>query len=229
MMTEFLVRLHRWAGLVLAPLFAVILLSGGLLALEPILGQGDSRPRASVDVAALTTTLERSSLAQRAEAVEVEPDGATVALDFGPGTTDVRLEIATGATLPERGHRGFFALLHDLHEDLLLDGKIVVEAAAWAMLAVLVTGPFLAWPRLRNTLSGWHLGIGWILLPLVLLPPATAALRTLGVGAAHRGDMATSAPLTPFESEALITTGAPSAYHAASVSALSFKSASRSA
>lgn len=197
-MTEFLLRLHRWAALILAPLFAVILLSGGLLALEPILGQGDSRPRAAVDVAALTTTLERSSLAQRAEAVEVEPDGATVALDFGPGTTDVRLEIATGATLPERGHRGFFALLHDLHEDLLLDGKIVVEAAAWAMLAVLVTGPFLAWPRLRNTLSGWHLGIGWILLPLVLLPPATAALRTLGVGAVpHAGMPATDPPLAP--------------------------------
>jgi uncharacterized iron-regulated membrane protein len=65
-MTEFLLRLHRWAALILAPLFAVILFSGGLLALEPILGQGDSRPRATVDVAALTTLLERSPIAQRA-------------------------------------------------------------------------------------------------------------------------------------------------------------------
>jgi sulfite reductase (NADPH) flavoprotein alpha-component len=199
-MTEFLLRLHRWAGLVLAPLFAVILLSGGVLALEPILGQGDSRPRAAVDVAALTRLLERNAIAQRAAAVEVEPDGATVALDFGPGTTDVRLEIATGATRPEVVHHGLFDLLHDLHETLLLDAKIVVESAAWAMLAILITGPLLAWPRLRNTLSGWHLGVGWILLPLVLLPAATAALRTTGVGDVPRRDMAaTGSPLTPAE------------------------------
>lgn len=79
MTTEPLRRLHRWAALVLAPLFAVILLSGGLLALEPNLGQGDSAPRAAVDIAALTALRDRSPIAPRAEAIEVAPDGRAVA------------------------------------------------------------------------------------------------------------------------------------------------------
>jgi sulfite reductase (NADPH) flavoprotein alpha-component len=182
MITEMMLRVHRWAGLILAPLFAVILLSGGLLALEPILGKGDSLPRVAVDVAPLTTILERSPIAEQAKTIEVDPDGAAVTLEFERGTPDVRLKIATGAVLSESQQSGFFAILHDFHEGLLLDGKLVVEVAAWVMLGVLLTGPFLAWPHLRNTLSGWHIGIGWILFPLVLMPSATATLRTLGVG-----------------------------------------------
>ena len=68
------------------------------------------------------------------------------------------------------------------------------------MLVLVLGGPLLAWPRLRNTLPGWHLGIGWVLLPLVLLPPATAALRTLGVGAPSvAAGTTTVPPLTPAE------------------------------
>ena len=200
MATETLPRLHRWAALALAPLFAVILLSGGLLALEPVLGQGDAAPRAAVDIAALTALLERTPIAPRADVIEVAPDGETITLKFGRGVAEVRLELATGAVPPEAAPRGWFGVLHDLHEDLLLDTKPVVQAAAWAMLTLVVTGPLLAWPRLRNTLSGWHIGIGWLVLPLVLLPPATAALRTLGVGHAHLpGAAVTVAPLTAAE------------------------------
>jgi len=54
MFIEILRRLHRWISLILAPLFLVIVVSGALLTLEPILGAGGSRPRAPVDTAALT-------------------------------------------------------------------------------------------------------------------------------------------------------------------------------
>ena len=89
------------------------------------------------------------------------------------------------AVLSDAGGRDFFSLIHDLHETLLVDAKPVVEIAAWTMVGLILIGPVLAWPRLRNTLPGWHLGIGWILFPLVLLPAGTEALRTLGVARAQ--------------------------------------------
>ncbi len=39
----------------------------------------------------------------------------------------------------------------------------------------------MGWPRLRNTLSGWHEGFGWGILPLVILSPLTGLLLALGV------------------------------------------------
>ena len=66
--------------------------------------------------------------------------------------------------------------------DRLPFGRMTSTSIAYAMLLIVVTGPFLAWPRFRNTLLGWHLSAGWVLLPLVLLPPATAVLMTLHVG-----------------------------------------------
>jgi sulfite reductase (NADPH) flavoprotein alpha-component len=62
------------------------------------------------------------------------------------------------------------------------------------MVGLILIGPVLAWPRLRNTLPGWHLGIGWILFPLVLLPAGTEALRTLGVARAQWVEPGPSSP-----------------------------------
>ena len=36
-------------------------------------------------------------------------------------------------------------------------------------------------PRLRNTLSGWHKGMAWFTLPLVLLSPLTGLCMALGL------------------------------------------------
>jgi len=98
------------------------------------------------------------------------------------------------AVLSDAGGRDFFSLIHDLHETLLVDAKPVVEIAAWTMVGLILIGPALAWPRLRNTLPGWHLGIGWILFPLVLLPAGTEALRTLGVARAQWVEPGPSTP-----------------------------------
>jgi sulfite reductase (NADPH) flavoprotein alpha-component len=114
--------------------------------------------------------------------VVLDPAGTVVELRFGHGTTPTRIDIVSGAIVPDGGAKNFFAVLHDLHEHLLLGAKPVVEYSAWAMVLLILAGPFLAWPRLSNTVTGWHAGIGWILLPLVLLPAGTIALRTLGIG-----------------------------------------------
>ena len=96
--------------------------------------------------------------------------------------------------LPAKQAADVFGLLHELHETLLIDAKTIVEWSAWAMVVLVLSGPFLAWPRLRNTLTGWHAGIGWILFPLVMLPAGTEALRTLGIGHAQMTEPSPSIP-----------------------------------
>ncbi len=39
----------------------------------------------------------------------------------------------------------------------------------------------MGWPRLRNTLGGWHVGAAWGLLPLVILSPLTGLALVYGV------------------------------------------------
>jgi sulfite reductase (NADPH) flavoprotein alpha-component len=194
MLIEILRRLHRWISLILAPLFLVTLVSGALLTLEPILGVGASRPRAPVDMAALAGTLARLDIAATARGLDLDPGGAIAELKFAHGTPDARIDIASGTVLPDSGPADIFAVLHDLHENLLIGVKPVVEYAAWAMVLLILAGPILAWPRLRNTIAGWHAGIGWVLFPLVLLPAGTELLRTLDVGRVHLTEPAPSSP-----------------------------------
>jgi sulfite reductase (NADPH) flavoprotein alpha-component len=193
MIIKNLLRLHRWVSLILAPLFLVILVSGALLAFEPILGIGAAQPAAAVDAAALARILERLD-AGTARAVMVEPDGATAELRFGHRMPPARIDIASGTVLAEGEGESVFGMLHELHEGLLIGAKPVVEWSAWAMVVLVLGGPFLAWPRLRNTLSGWHAGFGWILFPLVLLPAGTEALRTLDFGRPQLIEPAPSSP-----------------------------------
>jgi sulfite reductase (NADPH) flavoprotein alpha-component len=175
-------RVHRWAALVLSPLFAIILISGALLAFEPMLGAGDTGPRAPVDTTALATLLQTKPQVASARAIAVAADGASVTL-LARRAPAQRLDLATGATLPAAGGFDFFAVVRELHEGLLIGAKPLVEAAAWVMLGLLLTGPLLAWPRLRSTVTGWHIGLGWLLFPLLLLPVGTATLRTVSGGA----------------------------------------------
>jgi hypothetical protein len=49
------------------------------------------------------------------------------------------------------------------------------------MLGLILLGTLMGWPKLRNTLSGWHKGAGWLLLPLLVLSPLTGLLMAFGV------------------------------------------------
>ena len=78
MFIDIVQRLHRWISLALTPLFIAILLSGALLALEPIFGIGAMQPAMPVNTAALTETLARLEGVGIARALAFEPDGKTL-------------------------------------------------------------------------------------------------------------------------------------------------------
>ncbi len=178
-----LIQAHRWVGLILAPLFLIILLSGAVLALKPILAGPEAAPAGPVDAQAVARVLAEADPEGRARQVDVGSDGRSLLLTGASDgillTYDLGSGLQTGAA-PE----GFdlFETAESLHKDLLVGAGIVVEVATYAMLLLIIVGPILAWPRLRNTLLGWHLGLGWLVLPLWLLLPLTGVLMTLHVG-----------------------------------------------
>jgi sulfite reductase (NADPH) flavoprotein alpha-component len=176
---------HRWAALVLAPLFLLILLSGAVLAFKPIvddLGAGtEPAAAAAVDAASLVALLDRVDPQGAARSVAVGGDGRTVGLQGGG--PPAAFDLATGAAVaaPKAGF-DLFDFAKRLHKDLLVGAGILVEIAAYGMVLIVVLGPLLAWPRLRNTLLGWHTVLGWAVLPLAAMLPVTAVLMTLHLG-----------------------------------------------
>ena len=179
-----LARLHRWTGLILLPVFALILLSAAVLALEPVAdGLAPARGvSGATDAAALVRLLDRVDPAGSAE-VTLSPDGR-VAVLRSRGRPPAAYALASGQPVPVPSPGvDVFAVARELHRTLFIGAGLVVEAAAYAMAALVLVGPLLAWPRLNRTALGWHLGLGWGLLPLVVLLPVTAVLMTLHVGA----------------------------------------------
>ncbi len=63
-----------------------------------------------------------------------------------------------------------------MHEALLFNLGWLVIASTVAMLALISLGVLMGWPRFANTLSGWHKGMAWGLLPLIVLSPLTGLL-----------------------------------------------------
>jgi hypothetical protein len=68
-----------------------------------------------------------------------------------------------------------------MHETLLIDAGWLVTASTAAMLVLAALGTLMGWPRLSNTLSGWHKGMAWGLLPLVVLSPLTGLAIAMGI------------------------------------------------
>jgi len=186
-----LIKAHRWIGLILAPLFLLIALSGAVLAFKPIVEPaqpaGDRGATATVDVSRVTALLER-----------LDPEGKTIQsvnLDAGAGQMTLRARdqalqgryaLATGEPV-ERASQShpfdLFETAEKLHKELLIGFDFPVQLASYLMLAIVIAGPFLAWPRIRNNLMGWHRAAGWLLLPLIVMLPLTGVLMSLHVGA----------------------------------------------
>lgn len=248
-----LIVAHRWLGLLLAPLFLLLILTGLVLSFRPVVNDlagraaletrtdapalaallrkleaGGGRPRAAEAPAA-----ERSGRAPGSGGREPAAQGGRGQGAGGPGpggqgpggqgpggqargpggpgsaagpvgmvnlvdggriaevaSNDPdragRYDVASGRRLgPLAGGPDIFRITQDLHKSLMLGLNLVVEIATWAMAALMIAGPFLVWLRLRNTLMGWHMGLGWLLLPLTLSSPVTGLLMAYHIGPAR--------------------------------------------
>lgn len=175
---------HRWVGIALAPLFLIVIVTGGVLAFRPIVDAvAPVSATSRVDAAALTSLVERLDGLGAVTAISVSEAGRFVDVDTADPSVAGRWEVETGRRVGDSPlMSAFFDVTEQLHKKLLLGLGLVVEFVSWAMVALVVVGPLLAWLRFRNTLIGWHTAVGWCLLPLALMSPLTGVLMTLHVG-----------------------------------------------
>ena len=181
-----LFKLHRWMGVGLAPLFLLITLSGAVLAFKPILQETNHTPPKSVPTHRLIAFLQRiDPLGLEVDALKIDPRSGHVEVRSVNPEVQGRFELESAALVPdEAGARTFdpFAFAKRLHKTLLIGVDLPVQVASYLMLFLILSAPLLSWPRLRNTLMGWHRGTGWLLLPILLLLPLTGILMSLHLG-----------------------------------------------
>jgi len=176
--TGFILKLHRWLALLLAPVFLLILLSGAVLAFKPVT---QSTPAKPVNVLALITALDKVDPQGKAASLTLARDGYSFELHSrGPGPNG-RFDLQSARSL-NTGSPDLFDIALRLHKSLLIGAGFLVDIATYVMVFLIASGLVAGWRKLRNTLSGWHSGIAWLAFPLVVLTPATALLMVLHLG-----------------------------------------------
>jgi hypothetical protein len=177
-----LLRLHRWTTLVFAlPLLAVIA-SGLLLSFEPM---AQHAPLATpLTREAVLGWLATHDAAGKATGLTVRAYEQTLGISGAGPAGEVEIDLTTGQPIVDDG--GFawseaFRTARQLHERLLMDLGWLVTASTVAMLAIAALGIAMGLPRLRNTLGGWHNGVAWGTLPLLILSPLTGLAIVWGI------------------------------------------------
>lgn len=181
----YLLRFHRWITLVFAlPLIAVIL-SGLVLSFEPLMQR--TAPAMPLTEGSVLAALQRFDPQGKASGLTIRTYDQVMTLNgAGPdGSVDVSLK--TGEETEAEGWAEWFGAARGLHERLLVDLEWLVIGSTIAMLALAVLGVLMGWPRLRNTLGGWHNVAAWVFLPLVALSPLTGLAIAFGISLAAPG------------------------------------------
>lgn len=177
-----LLRLHRWVALTFSlPLLAIVL-TGLVLSFEPIVLQSAIKP-GSVSIQTIEAMLQRYDPQGAARALFLRPHENTLTISTGRPGGGTEIDLSTGQTITQDSTTlaDIFGLARRIHERLLFDAEWLVTASTIAMLSLILIGIFMGLPKLRSTLAGWHKGIAWFLLPLVIMSPLTGLFLALGV------------------------------------------------
>lgn len=204
MARQFLLRLHRWITLVFALPLAVLLITGLILSFEPMVA--GSAP-GTVTAQKLDELLVRHDPDGKARGVALRPyDGSLVISGVRDGSLTV--DLATGAERADIGPlASLFGASRRLHEHLIWDLGWLVTASTIAMLVLAVLGILMGWPRFNRSLSGWHKGIAWTALPLVILSPLTGLALAFGITLAA-GPPPAAGPAVPLREAVRMVTAA---------------------
>lgn len=177
-MTPLLLRLHRWTALIFALPLLLVLGTGLILSVEPSLVVGAIKP-GSLDAPRIEQLLAKHDAKGEARAIAFR--SYENALIFGGGRGGTIVDVATGEVVQQQGWLSSLLLTsRRMHETLLIDAGWLVTASTVAMLVLAGLGVAMGWPRLSNTVSGWHKGMAWLPLPLVVLSPLTGLFIVAG-------------------------------------------------
>lgn len=179
MLKPWYLRIHRWITLVFAIPLAALIVTGLILSFEPMVMDTGVKPL-SADT--LTAVLAKHDPEGKARTLVVRSYAGTVSIGGAQRGQMTHVDLATNEKIASPGAiTTLFSMSRQLHETFLFQLRWLVTASTIAMLALIALGVLMGWPRLRNTLAGWHKGTGWLLLPLLILSPLTGLLLAFGV------------------------------------------------
>ncbi|KIZ47241.1 MULTISPECIES: PepSY domain-containing protein [Rhodopseudomonas] len=180
MLKMWLLRLHRWITLVLSIPLAVLIVTGLILSVEPIVTGAEP---GIVTADTLNAVLAKHDPQGNARMLMVRAYDGTASIG-GARRSDglVHVDLASNERIESPGALAQFLMSsRRLHEHLIGGFGWLVTVSTVAMLGLILLGILMGLPRLTNSLSGWHKGTAWFLLPLLILSPLTGLLIALGV------------------------------------------------
>lgn len=173
-------KLHRWIALVFAVPLVVILATGLILSFEPWLASGSAQP-GSLTAEKIESLLRRHDPSGQARSISYRSYDGTLSIGAGRAGGPL-VEVASGEPAARPSTLAAVLLTsRRLHETLLVGARWLVVASTVSMLALALLGVLMGAPRFANTLPGWHKGVAWGLLPLVVLSPLSALLMAAGI------------------------------------------------
>jgi uncharacterized iron-regulated membrane protein len=180
LLKAWLLRLHRWLALAFALPLAIVLVTGLVLSLEPIIVGGAIKP-GSLSVAKVEALIAKHDPERRARGLVLRSYANTLTLGAGRQSGTI-IDLDTGEIARNPSTLADWLLTsRRLHETLLIDARWLVTASTIAMLVLISLGILMGLPRLSNTIAGWHRATAWFLLPFVVLSPLTGLAMAFGV------------------------------------------------
>jgi len=181
MLKPWLLRFHRWLTLAFALPLAVIVLTGLVLSFEPMAQVAAARPGA-LTADRIVELLGKFDPEGKARSLAYRAYEGRLSIGGVRPDDTIDVDVRTGAELTEDGTiSNLFYYSRVLHETLMLELGWLVHASTIAMILLMVLGVFMGWPRLTNSVSGWHKGIAWFGLPLLVLSPLTGLFLVWGI------------------------------------------------
>lgn len=192
-MKNFLRSAHRWVGIVLAPFFAILLITGAILAFQPILAPELGSAPIGARAPQLQAAVERlAAEGVNIPTLELDADGEHFWVGGGRDARSAQYRLADGEFVRHGGiSMKLYNTAKSLHKSLLLKANWLMEFASYAMLFLIIAG-LVMWfkPRFERSLISWHNALGIVLVPLWLLLPLSGVMMTLHLGAPAMGKLA---------------------------------------
>jgi uncharacterized iron-regulated membrane protein len=177
MLKPWLLRFHRWIAVILSIPFAVIIVTGFILSFEPV-AMSVSSP--TVTPASIAAALARYDPEAKARSMSIRAYDGTLSIG-GRGQATI-VDLATNERVAAPGAlANLFGTSRRLHEHFIYDLSWVITVSTFAMLVMILLGVLMGLPRIRNTVSGWHKGASWFMLPLLILSPLTGLALAFGI------------------------------------------------
>ncbi len=178
MIKAWLLKLHRWVALAFAAPLLVVIATGLILSFEPWIAGSAVKP-GGLRSDQITALLAQHDPKGVARAISYRSYDGTLTIGGRGGTI---VDVASGTVKPEASPVAqVLTSARRIHETLLLDLGWLVISSSVAMVVLALFGVFMGWPRISNSVGGWHQAMSWGLLPLLVLSPVTGILLAAGL------------------------------------------------